>query len=110
MDAGDWIRLKRIRGLLYYNPEKGVTNPSTAPSLRLEPHTARRVYTEFGTSRIRAPASGFTDYVAVRSADYVMESGGPGNKTLIARRLCSCSLISNPKKRGICPTCVSGTI
>jgi hypothetical protein len=105
MDAGDWIRLKRIRGF-----DWSVTNPSTAPSLRLEPHTARRVYTEFGTSRIRAPASGFTDYVAVQSADYVMESGGPGNKTLIARRLCSCSLISNPKKRGICPTCVSGTI
>jgi len=106
MDAGDWIRLKRIGGMNYFDSEKSVSNPVSSGSVRFEPHTGRRVYTEFGTSKTRVPASLFTDYVASRRADYVVESGGAGNKTLLATRMCDCAFTSNPKKEGICPSCL----
>ena len=106
MDAGDWIRLKRIRGLNYFDSEKSVTNPVSSGSVRLEAHSGRRVYTEFGTSKTRLPASLFTEYVARDRAEYTLESGGPGNKTLLATQICDCALTSNPKKQGICPSCL----
>jgi hypothetical protein len=108
MDAGDWVRLKRLGGMNYFQQTNAVTNPSSTPSIRLEPSGGRRVYTEFGTSKIRMPASVFTDIRASRTADYVIESNVPENnfKTLSGTRLCSCSLTSNPKKQGICPTCL----
>ena len=108
MDAGDWVRLKRIGGMNYFNYNKTVTNPVSSGSVRLEPHTGRRVYTEFGTSKIRMPASVFTDFRASRTADYIVESNVPENnfKSLAGTRLCSCSLTSNPKKQGNCPICL----
>jgi hypothetical protein len=108
MDAGDWIRLKRIGGMKYFNYNTTVTNPSSTPSIRLEPSGSRRVYTEFGNSNVRMPASVFTDFKASRTADYILESGTPENnfKTLSGTRLCSCSLTSNPNKQGNCPTCL----
>lgn len=109
MDAGDWVRLKRIGGMNFFDPKKAVTNPSSSTSIRLEPHNGRRVYTEVGTSKIRMPASLFTDYVASRTADYILESGEAGNKTLVGARLCDCALTSNPKKQGICPSCLHNT-
>jgi hypothetical protein len=106
MDAGDWIRLKRIAGMKHFDYTQAVTNPQSVPSIRIEARTGRRVYTEFGNSKIRLPASAYTDLVAANSADYIFESGGPGNKTLVATSLCDCTLTSNPKKQGICPSCL----
>jgi hypothetical protein len=108
MDAGDWVRLKRIGGMNYFDSEKSVSNPVSSGSVRFEPHNGRRVYTEFGTSKIRMPASVFTDLRASRAAEYVIESNVPENnfKTLAGTRLCSCSLTSDPKKQGNCPKCL----
>lgn len=104
MDASDWVRLKRVGGMNYFEANKSVENPP----IQLESHTARRVYTEFGTSNIRLPASFHTDSVAAKSADYVLESRAKGtnNKVLLATRICDCKITSNPKKQGICPSCL----
>jgi len=102
MDASDWIRLKRLqgaRGNMYvvYGPVSpappplltGITNPDP----RLEPESGRRVYTEFGTSKIRRPASNYTDYRASQTSDFVLEStnSSTGAKILTQKRICDCS-------------------
>jgi len=102
MDASDWVRMKRIRGMNFFDAKKSVENP---PFL-LEAKTGRRVYTEFGTSNIRLPASFYTDLVASNAGDYVLESGGPGNKRLQANYVCDCSTQDPVKHNGICIRCV----
>ena len=118
MDASDWTRIRKLngaRGNMYvaYGPVSpappalltGITNPSP----RTELESGRRVYTEFGTSKIRRPASNYTDYVASQSADYVMEttSGACGvGKNLTINKICKCAT-SSAKKVGLCPECKS---
>lgn len=118
MDAGDWTRLKKLngaRGNMLYSYDrasppkllgyKDVINPPP----RLEPESGRRVYTEFGTSNIRRPASHYTDYKASQIADYVLQTSegtcGTG-QGLTVTRLCSCdnskSAISH---NGLCVAC-----
>ena len=99
MDASDWTRIKRLngaRGNMYvvYGPVSpplltGITNPVP----RLEPESGRRVYTEFGTSKIRRPASNYTDYRASQTSDFVLEStnSSTGAKILTQTRICDCS-------------------
>jgi hypothetical protein len=94
--------MKRIRGMNFFDAKKSVENP---PFL-LEAKTGRRVYTEFGTSNIRLPASFYTDLVASNAGDYVLESGGPGDKTLQAIYVCDCSTQDPVKHNGICIRCV----
>ena len=105
MDAGDWIRLKRIKGGKNYLADMNgdVTNPN--PSI--VPQTGRRVFTEFGTSKIRRPASSYTDYAASRSSDYIVESYTiGGGKVLVGTRLCDCNITFNPvKHNGLCAKC-----
>lgn len=103
LSAGDWIRLKRLqapRGAVYY--KSGVTSPPPAEYnkditnsvLRLEPESGRRVYTEFGTSKIRRPASSWTDYIASQTADYVLESQNTETKSreLAINNVCRCNI------------------
>jgi hypothetical protein len=106
LSAGDWVRLQRLRGARNFQSDKNgdITNPPP----RSEPESGRRVYTEFGTSKIRRPASNWTDYVAAQTADYVLEYT---NDTLIGKdlsvnRVCRCGTTS-AKKTGLCPTCKS---
>lgn len=105
MDASDWIRLKRIKGGQNFltDMDGDVTNPP--PSVI--PKTGRRVFTEFGTSKIRRPASSYTDYAASRSADYIMESYTEnGGKQLIGTRLCDCNITFDPVRHsGKCTKC-----
>ena len=106
MDASDWIRLKRLQGSRNFEADK--PNDITNPDPRSEVKTGRRVYTEFGTSRIRRTASSWIDYKAAQTADYVLEST---NNTLVAKnltinRVCRCGTAS-AKKVGLCPTCRS---
>jgi hypothetical protein len=103
MDAGDWVRLKRLGGSKYYLAEQpqDIINPPP----RLETENGRRVFTEFGTSKIRRPASNWVDFVASQTADYVLESGVAGSKTLVANGICTCTT-SNPQKQGLCVTCI----
>jgi hypothetical protein len=105
ISGGDWIRLKRLAGARNYiiDQPQDVINPPP----RLEIDNGRRVQTEFGTSNTRRPASFFTDYKASQVADYVLESGGAGNKVLLATKICNCLQTSNPvKHNGLCASCV----
>ena len=119
MDASDWTRIKKLNGakgnMLYKfgtsspppvpNPYKDVVNPSP----RLEPEGGRRVYTEFGTSKIRRPASNYTDFIASQRADFISETTNPstGGKVLTQTKICSCSTTINVMKGryGICRKC-----
>jgi len=120
MDASDWTRIKKLngaRGNMYvvYGPVSpappplltGITNPDP----RLEPESGRRVYTEFGTSKIRRPASNYTDYVASQTADYVLESVDPTNKVgknLYHNWVCNCArpnLNVLKGNNGVCINC-----
>ena len=102
LSASDWIRLKRLQGArnaLYYisntaspaTPEfmKDITSSVTA----IEPKSGRHVYSEFGVSKIRRPASFWTDYRASQTSDYVLERQDPLTKsrTLDTERACGCS-------------------
>ena len=104
MDAGDWVRLKRLGGS---KVRPGTTNVDvTNPPPRLEAKSGREVYTEFGTSKTRRPASNYIDFMAAQSVDYVLETGGAGNKVLLTNKICTCDT-SNPKKQGLCVSCIS---
>ncbi len=107
LSAGDWIRLKRLQGSREYQNDKpnDVINP---PPVRLEGETARRVYTEFGTSKTRRPASFWTDYIASQKMDYVLENQNSETKkrTLTANKVCTCTTTDAIKHGGLCITCV----
>jgi hypothetical protein len=112
LSAGDITRLKRLQGARTYQSDKpgDITNP--AP--RTEVETGRRVYTEFGTSKIRRPASNWTDYVASQTADFVIEgpSGECGvGKALTAYKICTCFYgASAIKHTGLCRSCTHDRI
>jgi len=73
LSAGDWIRLQRLRGSRNFDSDKTVDIVNPSPLLLETTQGARRVFTEFGTSKIRRPASFWTDYRASQTADYVLE-------------------------------------
>lgn len=105
LSAGDWIRLKRLRGSRNYQSDKDgdVTNSV----LRLEPESGRRVYTEFGTSKIRRPASSWTDYRASQTTDYVLEAQDSETKSrsLDIQKVCSCDTVDAIKHNSLCIKC-----
>jgi hypothetical protein len=104
LSAGDWIRLKRLRGSRNFQSDD-VTNPS--PTLIETTQGARRVFTEFGTSKIRRPASFWVDYRASQTVDYVLESQDTQTKSrsLTANKVCSCSTSDVIKHNGLCVKC-----
>ena len=119
MDASDWTRIKKLngaRGNMYvvYGPVSpappplltGITNPPP----RTEVETGRRIYTEVGGSKIRRPASHFTDYVASQTADYVLESVNSANKVgkkLDHKWVCDCSRTKLDVLKGSNGVCIN---
>jgi hypothetical protein len=106
LSAGDWIRLKRLQGARNYQTDKDgdVTNST----LRLETESGRRVFTEFGTSKIRRPASFWTDHRASQTSDYVLEKQNSETKAraLTANKVCICSTSDVIKHNGLCVKCI----
>jgi hypothetical protein len=133
MSASDWIRLQRLRGarangysnastsgvLSTYIPSSTNPNPifnkdvvPPQPS-QLEIHNingAINVFPVVGTSKIRRPASNWTDYVASQTADYVLSGQSALHKTSVVNKqykLCTCT--NQPTtlstKTGICTKC-----
>lgn len=98
LSAGDWIRIKRLRGAREFQNDKDgdVTNPP--PTLLETTKGARRVFTEFGTSKIRRPASSWTDYRASQTADYVLE----GQDSLTKSRTLTANVVCNGTKQTDC--------
>jgi hypothetical protein len=124
LSAGDWVRLQRLRGAranAYDYTEgnvsvKGVltTNVDIAPPQMIQQpihntNAAIKVYPVVGTSKIRRPASNWTDYVASQTADYVLSSQAGLNQTSVVNKqtkLCSCATpITLSTKVGICTKC-----
>jgi len=104
MDASDWTRIKKLSGargnMLYsYTPTSPATpigyedtiNPSPV-NCCVSVKNNRHVYPEFGISRIRRPASHYTDYIASRSADFILETTdlSTGGKILTQTQICDC--------------------
>jgi hypothetical protein len=111
LDAGDWTRLKRLRGSSNFATDiannTDITNPATLPNAVID---SGRI-TEFGTSRIRRSASTFTDSKGWSTSDYpvrVRSVGGPSAISII--RLCNCGLAVSYTKQGLCSACMSNSI
>lgn len=106
LSAGDWIRLKRLRGSRNYLAE--ATKDVVNSTLRTETENGRRVFTEFGTSKIRRPASFWVDYRASQTADYVLEAQNSETKarSLTANKVCTCNTTDAINHDGICVKCI----
>lgn len=105
LSAGDWVRLQRLRGSQNFQIDK--PSDITNPSARSQPESGRRVYTEFGTSKIRRPASNWTEYKASQVVDYVVETTDTTliAKSLTIKKLCTCVTSSAIKDTGVCISC-----
>lgn len=103
LSAGDWIRIKRLNGAKQYQTDKPDDIAPTM-SAQLPYNKAMLIAPVVGTSRIRRAASSWTDYIASQTADYVIESGVAGTKTLTGVKVCNCTTFS-VNKVGACVTC-----
>lgn len=100
LSAGDWIRLQRLRGARTYNTvnlatNKDITNPVAMPQTLYS--TPMLIKKDIGTSKIRRPASSWTDYRASQTADFVLQkqTAATGtSQTLTQTKLCSCTSAS----------------
>ena len=114
MDASDWTRIKKLNGargnMLYVSgtpspaprptPYKDVVNPPPITQLGVGK------YTEFGISKIRRPASNYTDYIASQTVDYVLQSKATTcASTLTINRICTCGTSDAIKHNGVCMIC-----
>jgi len=112
LSAGDWVRLKRLRGARTYLATDDDINPPTQPQLPY--HLPIHSFKVVGTSKIRRTASSWIDYRASQTADYVLPyvvqdiSGNP-NANLGVTKLCDCSTQPLQVKLGICTKCVVPT-
>ena len=123
LSAGDWIRLQRLRGARsngYSNsstsgvltPTSSIYNkdisPTQASQIEIHNNSAINVFPVVGTSKIRRPASNWTDYIASQTADFVLSSEANANGTSIKNtvtKLCSCTSTTLSTKIGICTKC-----
>lgn len=116
LSAGDWIRLQRLTQARLYATQIS-TNKDIAPtqSNQLNIHNSNaaiKVYPVVGTSKIRRPASNWTDYKASQTADFVVSRQAGLNQTSITNsvtKLCSCTATTLSTKTGICTKCNATT-
>lgn len=93
LSAGDWIRLQRLRGARNFEADKpgDITGTVVMPQTIYSP--AMLIPRDVGTSRIRRPASFYTDFRASQTADFVTQKQrvitNPG-KDLDVYKVCGC--------------------
>ena len=110
MDASDWTRMRKLVGSKVKpgSTNNDITNPAPV-NCCVSTKNNRHVYSEFGTSKIRRPASNYTDYIASQTADFILEetNASTGAKILNQRQICSCTNTINVMKGryGICRKC-----
>jgi len=97
LSAGDWIRLQRLRGARNFENDKprDITNPVAMPQTVYS--TPMLIKKDVGTSKIRRPASSWTDYKASQTADFILQSQTATtgtSQTLTQTKLCSCTSAS----------------
>lgn len=113
LSAGDWIRLRRLQGARTYTSTVSsnidIINPVSMPRTIYSP--AFLIPRDVGTSKIRRPASNWTDYVASQTADFVTHAGGNGitsnANTLSVTKLCSCVTSTLGTRTTGCKVCSS---
>jgi hypothetical protein len=88
LSAGDWIRLRRLRGGSRYQTEqpKDIQNV-TLPAGAVRPFPITR---DVGSSKTRRETSNWIDYVASKRADYVLQSTGSNCATVLRRSTVDC--------------------
>jgi len=112
LSAGDWVRLKRLRGAKTYNSVNLTTNKDIVPPSFPQQYYlggAINVFSTTGTSKIRRTASNYTDYIASQTADYVLTSQASNTNPSVTNsvtKLCDCATPTySVKKLGICTKC-----
>ena len=113
MDAGDWIRMKKLASLTRLD-NKSLTANSAAARSTHPVQKGARLFAEFGNPKAQRPASLWSDYKARSTGDYVLQSSsgtcGPA-KALISYRICDCASANIIKARyGICRSCTHDKI
>lgn len=116
LSAGDWIRLQRLKGARTYSTDLS-TNKDIAPTQSNQypvhnTNAAIKVYPVVGTSKIRRPASNWTDYKASQTVDFVLSGRSTLNATTVTNtvtKLCSCNSTPLATKTGICTKCNATT-
>lgn len=96
LSAGDWVRLQRLRGARTYvtndlDLNRDVVVP-TQPQVSYS--QAMLIPRTTGGSKIRRPASNWTEYKASQTSDFILQSQNPTNpnaKRLETTRLCDCT-------------------
>jgi len=117
MSAGDWVRMQRLRGARN-NGAVGVdgvlvTNKDIAPTAFPQVGYSRSlmIRKNIGTSKIRRPASNWTDFIASQTADMVLSSQTVNNGVNVTgitntlTKLCNCSSTVLQSKVGKCTKC-----
>ncbi len=113
LSAGDWVRLKRLRGARTYNSVNLATNkdiaPQNAAQFLIHNTSAISVFDVVGTSKIRRTASNWTDYIASQTADFVTTSQAATTSPSVTNtvtKLCNCATPTySVKKTGQCRIC-----
>jgi len=108
MDASDWIRLKRLNGARDYVIDQATKNDVTSPGPPACCETTdnnRMDRADFGISRIRRPASNYTQFKAWGAADYILESKTLQGKVLSGIKLCDCEARDPIKHNPVCILC-----
>lgn len=123
LSAGDWVRLKRLRGARQNGYSNGSTsglltassaiyNKDIVPPSFAQQHYLKgaiNVFSTTGTSKIRRTASSWTDFVASQTADYVLTSQASTTSPSVTNtvtKVCDCSTPTySVKKLGICTKC-----
>jgi hypothetical protein len=127
LSAGDWIRLQRLKGARsngYSNASTNGVLTSTSPIFNKDvapPNSAQflvhnnsaiSVFEVVGTSKIRRPASNWTDYIASQTADFVLSGRSTLNATSVTNtvtKICNCTSTTLSTKTGICTKCNATT-
>lgn len=111
LSAGDWVRLKRLRGAKTYNSVNLTTNKDIVPPQFPQQYYiggAINVFSTTGTSKIRRIASSWTDYKASQVVDYVLTSQTATTSPSVTNtlvKLCDCTSTTPSTKVGICTKC-----
>lgn len=111
LSAGDWTRIQRLRQSRTYATSLASNEdiaPTPFPQFSQHLSTAINVFDVIGTSKIRRPASSWTDYVASQTADFVLSSQTATTGTAVKNtvtRLCNCTSTTLSTKTGNCAKC-----
>lgn len=111
LSAGDWTRIQRLRQNRTYATTLASNKdiaPTPFPQFSQHLSTAINVFDVIGTSKIRRPASSWTDYVASQTADFILSSQTATTGTAVKNtvtKLCDCSSTTLTTKTGNCTKC-----